>query len=250
MAFTTRLTGMAAAAAIVAAGGASAATRTIDFTVSDFSTVGYDYNAGQSDNDRFFELLGFGTLDTISVTGTFTFDTGADPLRGPEGTNADGEPRQVWLPYKSFSIEITDGTDSLILEAPEIPAGSTSTWESLHVEDNGGSNGYNDFYVISDTNQTLSPGVTSWYFYAQAWDYGIFDGLDVPSVAELNALDSYERFLFYLRDTRPGENGYGRLDGRDITWSESTAVVPLPAGLPLLLTGLAAIAWVSRRSTA
>ena len=230
MRLQTSLPAAAVAVAMALPGAAQAATRTIDFTVDGFSV--YNYSGAD-----FFAELGFGTTGTISVSGSFSFDTDAAPLAGPYSYSSND---RVYLPYQSFTVEISDGTDSRTLTG----AASTSTSDRIIVRDGKSTSDY--FQVSSSTDQGFSSGYDLDYFYFQSYGASnTFSGLDVPTVSELNSLP-YPFFNVRIDEVDGG--GVADLYGQDVTFSKSSAVIPLPAGLPLLLSGLAGLVWLRRRA--
>ena len=85
--------------------------------------------------------------------------------------------------------------------------------------------------------------------FSRASDNTAFTGTDVPTVAELNNMNFQEEFSYRLDDIFG--NDVGRALWSNVEWSEE-AVIPIPAALPLLLSGLAGlglIGWRRRKTT-
>ena len=223
------------AAAVLAPHGASAATiRTIDFEASNLTTAGDP-----------FGLLGISPVTT--ATGSFSFDPMAAPISGPTTTSVGtiAESTSARRPYVSFSVDLGPLT---LTGAP-----ATSVIDSIFIRDGVGSLTNAIVQVISNTDQTLSPGVTflgmEIVAYASAGVPGPnqFSGTAVPDVADLNALDFIQTLSLGFRDSG---GGIRSVTFDTVTFSERLSV-PAPAALPLMGAGLAMMAllgWRRRQS--
>lgn len=218
---------------------ANAATRTFQATFSGY----FDLNDAAA-------TLGLDPLQRELVF-TWTFDDSATPLSGPShNVNVSGVYDSVEIPYQSFTAtvggQVLSGQPSLTTnDSVEILDGITD-----------GALGIGDRLLVSSFTDGTSPnGTKILEMVLQATDsdettFGrsptdpLFSGLAHPSAAELNALGlSFGRVTIL----RPDGGGVAELQAFNAVFSE-VRPVPLPAGLPLLVAGLATMALIRRKS--
>lgn len=223
-----------AAAALLC--GAASAAQAITYQV-EFSNLS-EYNDALS-------ILGADPSAT-SMTFTWEVDETAGLLTTPYSYSYSGYSYQWgYLPYETFSMSVGGVT---LLGGP-----STSTNDRVYLLDgisDGSGNIYDLYQVFTNTNQVLSDGWYVDYFYLTMYDYDetSFSGLDHPSAEELNNLDQYRYSYVILRNAVTG--GYARLSSNSAPTVTEVPTVPLPAGAPLLIGGLAAFAFLRRRQRA
>jgi hypothetical protein len=172
---------------------------------------------------------------------TWEMDDDPTPLTSAYSvSNASYTHDFIYLPYRSFSVSVGGVT---LTGMP-----STSTAERVFLRD-GVADGTHDtldqFQVASFTDQSLAGGVTlnDMLFTAYSYDETVFSGLDHPGEDLLDALDwQFGRIRLTLAD---GQAAYITASG-----TPDISAVPLPAGAPLLIGGIAALALMRRRKPA
>lgn len=200
---------------------------------------------GLQNNNGALSALG---AEAGATTMTFTWDVDetAAPLSGPYTYRNSYynyyEYSYVYLPYESFTVSV--GGVSLSGDP------SNSTNDFIFVRDgtrDGRYNIYDQFQVYSDVNIDLSNGwvVDFFRFYAYDYDETLLSGLDHPTVSEISSLDYFMRGEIRLYNAASGT--YAHLFSQTAPTITEISAVPLPAGAPLLIGGLAALGLIRRR---
>lgn len=130
---------------------------------------------------------GFGFPAPTTVTGSFSFDTTAAPVSGPD-THAGGtenEVAQIELPYISFTATIG---------SIKIVSANTSAGDKITISDASGGSAFDSFGVMSTTDQSLGlPSgaiLDAFAVFVLGANNSHFSGVDFPTAAELNGLDA------------------------------------------------------------
>lgn len=167
------------------------------------------------------------------------FDSGAGPLAGPYGGNTSTFP----IALADFS-NVTDGSAGTFVSLPTgtfITLGFSGsavvkdgTGDDIFISETGIGGEFADIFVSSDRGLTFT-------FLGTASNDTLssFDLADIGFTGFVNAIKVV------------GLDNGGSSPGFDLEFVEglegSTAVVPLPATLPLMIGGIAAFGWAARR---
>lgn len=186
------------------------------------------------------------------------FEDGAYPYRTPDGR------------WNGGSLSFSDGAG----DASGAPMATMTTTRGTVVDQPNGTNGYGRYPTDGDKFFHTGAGQISLTFDRPIHGFG-FDGIDIGDFRGELTIDIYtgEKLLhaFTLDEVVGGEGGdvlfWGVFDGENpfttVVFGNSnplengegdvfamdglTVVTPVPAALPLLGSGIAALAWMRRR---
>ncbi|GMG85458.1 hypothetical protein LNKW23_46780 [Paralimibaculum aggregatum] len=214
---------------------AAAAVRTLEIQIANLAETG-----------AFYEAIGGTGPAPSTATARVSFDTGAAAYSELQHDSTLYRFDGAFRPYLGFEVTIGD---VVLATAPSLNAN-----ESLYVADgiaDRSSDFIDLFRVGSQTPVDLGGGATLGLIELTAYDYDhtIFSGTEPPDLAALLALDDYGYFQIRV-GTPSGEVRLETPDTADrgnLSFSEITSEVPLPAGLPLLLAGLGGLGWIAGR---
>lgn len=210
---------------------AQAATRTIDIHINDLADYG-----------GVFAALGIAPVS--SATAQISFDDTA-PIYRRSITGLSYDREMAGYGYSAFSLTLGDLTIEAI--ASNDQNGMIMVGDAI----GGGTRPGQDFVQIdSRVPKNLGGGLrlTRMSLFSFADNEDVLDGTGVPDLDALNALDSFSVFQMFIYDRQSRRQfvlgsstvHYGDLPEGPVD-DIGPAPVPVPAGLPLILTGLAGL---------